>query len=309
MDKPLEIELSLPLILGACLLIAAGLAVWMGVAVRAGKGLPVLPYTPRRPVPWQGVHVVLIFVVSLGLGILIQAVDASLFDLPRAAAPAGGAIQIPAVENPVLLLLRRSHTWGALLLCAVAAVIVAPIAEEFLFRLVLQGWLEALERRWRRRFPALRKLVPGMVPVVAVSLLFGALHYRHPTTQTDPRYLSHVLASDAVARVAALAFALGVLRLDAGARAVDLGLVRKRLVGDVALGILAFFAVGVVIYFVNDRLSARFPANVADPLTLFLFSLILGTLYYRTHRILPAIVLHMTLNFTSLTLAWLQLRT
>jgi len=56
-------------------------------------------------------------------------------------------------------------------------------------------------------------------------------------------------------------------------------------------------------------LSARFPANVADPLTLFLFSLILGTLYYRTHRILPAIVLHMTLNFTSLTLAWLQLRT
>jgi membrane protease YdiL (CAAX protease family) len=309
MENPLEIELSWPLIVGACLLMAAGLAVWTVVAARARQGLPVLPFAPRRPVPWRGGHVVLIFVVSLALGVGIQAADAKLFDLPRAAAPAEGAIQVPATENPVLLLLRRSPTWGTLLLCGVAAVIVAPIVEEVLFRLVLQGWLEAVERRWRRRFPAVRRLIPGMVPVVAVSLLFGALHYRPPTAQTDPRYLAHLLAGDAVARVLALAFALGVLWFDAGARAVDLGWVRKRVWGDAALGVLAFFAVGVVIYFVSDRLNARFPANVADPLTLFLFSLILGTLYYRTHRIVPVIALHMALNFTSLTLAWLQLRT
>ena len=308
MEKPLEIELSGPLIVVACLLMAAGLAVWTVVATRARRGLPVLPFAPRRPVPWRGGHVVLIFVVFLALGVLIQAADARLFDPPRAPAPAEGAVVVPATENPVLLLLRRSPTWGTWLLCGVAAVIVAPIFEEVLFRLVLQGWLEAVERRWRRRFPALRRLVPGMVPVVAVSLLFGALHYRLPTAQTDPRYLAHLLAADGVARVLALTFALGVLWFEAGARAADLGWVRGRVLGDAVLGILAFFAIGVVIYFVSDRLNARFPANVADPLTLFLFSLILGALYYRTHRIVPAIVLHMALNFTSLTLAWFQLR-
>jgi len=38
---------------------------------------------------------------------------------------------------------------------------------------------------------------------------------------------------------------------------------------------------------------------------LFFFALVLGTLYYRTHRLLPLIVLHAALNGTSLLLAWL----
>ena len=40
-----------------------------------------------------------------------------------------------------------------------------------------------------------------------------------------------------------------------------------------------------------------------DPLTLFLFAVLLGTLYHRTHRGVPAMVAHAMLNATSLLLA------
>jgi membrane protease YdiL (CAAX protease family) len=33
--------------------------------------------------------------------------------------------------------------------------------------------------------------------------------------------------------------------------------------------------------------------------------LVLGLLYYRTHRIVPSVVLHMSLNLTTLAMAWL----
>ena len=37
-------------------------------------------------------------------------------------------------------------------------------------------------------------------------------------------------------------------------------------------------------------------------------ALVLGALYYRTHRIVPAIVLHMAFNATNLFILWLEVR-
>jgi membrane protease YdiL (CAAX protease family) len=50
-------------------------------------------------------------------------------------------------EHPVQLLLTRDSSPQVLALCVVSAVIVAPLSEEFLFRVLLQGWLEALAMR------------------------------------------------------------------------------------------------------------------------------------------------------------------
>ena len=47
-------------------------------------------------------------------------------------------------EHPVATLLTENPNPMVLLLCVISAVVVAPVAEEFLFRVVLQGWLEAL---------------------------------------------------------------------------------------------------------------------------------------------------------------------
>ena len=39
-----------------------------------------------------------------------------------------------------------------------------------------------------------------------------------------------------------------------------------------------------------------------DPIPLFFLALVLGTLYHRTHRIAPSLVLHMAFNATSIAL-------
>jgi membrane protease YdiL (CAAX protease family) len=41
-----------------------------------------------------------------------------------------------------------------------------------------------------------------------------------------------------------------------------------------------------------------------DPVPLFFFALVLGTIYYRTHRILPTIVTHAAFNATTLLVLW-----
>lgn len=61
--------------------------------------------------------------------------------------------------HTIARLLSEGNPW-ALVLCGLSAVVVAPIVEEFLFRVLLQGWLEAAQRRLRPRMPTLRRLVP-----------------------------------------------------------------------------------------------------------------------------------------------------
>ena len=76
----------------------------------------------------------------------------------------------------------------------------------------------------------------------------------------------------------------------------------------VGLGLVAAMAVVAPIYVIQVWLVLLLPHYIAvDPVPLFLFALVLGTLYYRTHRIVPAVVLHMALNLTSLVVAWLLL--
>ena len=74
--------------------------------------------------------------------------------------------------------MERRSGW-AVLLCVAAAVVVAPVVEEFLFRLLLQGWLEALERRLAEAdADAAAAPAAGFGPVLLSSLLFAAMHFR-----------------------------------------------------------------------------------------------------------------------------------
>ena len=297
-------EISLALVVAGYVGLLAAVVVWMAVAARARRGLPVIPYVWRRPVPWNAIHVIAILLLYLGLAVASQRSAIWLFDLPVVDAPA--AVQ-PDKPHLVVTLLRESHTPATLLLCFISVVVVAPIVEEFVFRVVLQGWLEAVEMRLRRQIPALRRLIPGAAPVVLISLLFGGMHYRIGNAQPDPRVIAHLMAGDTAARVVTLLLAIGLLRWGAGAKAEDLGLVREKLFPDARLGILAFLGIGVLIYSLKIFLARFLPQNVADPLVMFVFAAILGTLYCRTHRIAAAIVLHLVLNLTSLTMEWFRL--
>jgi hypothetical protein len=127
----------------------------------------------------------------------------------------------------------------------------------------------------------------------------------------EPDLARRLMAFYIVWSLSMLAFAFWLVRTRSGATAADLGFVRKKLAADVRLGLLAFATVTAPILLLQYVLT-RFvlPENhvAADPIPLFLLALMLAVVYYRTHRIVPAIVTHMAFNATGLLLFWLQVR-
>ena len=281
------------------------LMVWIWTIVRSLEHRPVAPYQPRRPVPWRASHLAMIvlFYLTLQYG-MILGIHAFLGTTPKTVSQGAGE---STTAHVVGQLLAEGNPW-ILLLCCVSAVVVAPLAEEFFFRVLLQGWLEAFWHRRRRQMPAdLRRwLGNGAVPVGLTAILFAMAHFRVQMPRINATFLTLVLAGDAVVRVIAFLFAVALLRFHAGATAVDLGWTRGKLRSDVELGVGAFLAVAVPIYVMQVVLGHLLPESIApDPIPLFFFALALGVIYYRTHRITPLIVLHAVFNGTSLLLAWL----
>jgi membrane protease YdiL (CAAX protease family) len=301
-------EIARPLMFIGLLLLAAGLRVWAWIARRYIRGQPIIAYEPRRPVPWGGLDVLLVVAFLSGIRVWIATVDAVLFPVPREPPPEV-VEAAPDASHPLVVLLRYDRSLASLAWCLAAGVLVAPIAEEVLFRLLLQGWLEALERRWRRRLPALRRVVRGLLPILAASLAFAALHFREAGPAVNPRWLLHAVVRGMATYVLTVGFAVALVQIRVGATAADLGFSRARFWSDVRLGLLAFLAVAAPVYLLQFVLSAALPGWLApDPITLLLFAFVLGVLYHRTHRIVPSIALHMALNATSLAaLAWLTM--
>ncbi len=310
-----------------------GMCIWIGV--RLIRHEPILPYSPHRVVPWGGGLVLLIVILYLLLpGLWIRALGQIRIDEKKgvgqpghAAGQSGKAGQIRidekksvGVENPIVTLVRNHPRWQDLTVAACAVIVVAPVVEEFVFRLVLLGWLEKREkslwkssgfRRFLRRLrPGSARFLHGLIPVLLVSLLFASLHYRAAGPELGPDVVVHALVSTSMAGMFTLASGAALLRLHAHATPVDFGLITAEFWRDIRLGILTFLTIALPIYvfqlllqyFLQDVLGAEI---AADPFTLVLFALVLGTLYYRTHRIVPSVVLHMCLNMTSLTIALL----
>lgn len=333
------------LLAGAALVgTAVSLAMMARLARRIRRGLPVLPREPRQPVPWGLADLLLVVVGYLGFTYCGRMLDQAIFGpLPPAPAssdthaaspppvPADGGsrnVAVPAgsgkrigsrgpaeqqgdVNHPLLRVLRQRPHWRTLAEALVVAVLIAPVVEEFLFRLVLQGWLEAWEARLRRRL-GLQRFAEGLLPVFLTSGVFAALHWRGAQPPTDADALLRTFRCDAMAGVATLVFGVVCLRGLCAATLEDLGIRLAKIGSDIRLGLGAFVTVAAPVYGVQVVLSLVLPAILPepiapDPITLGLFALVLGTLYARTHRILPAITLHMALNATSVLLAWLTL--
>lgn len=115
-------------------------------------------YLLRRRASWQG----------LGFGVesltqdLRLAVGALAVILGPLLAIAGLLDRFVPYRHPIIDFLASQRGLPALLLVTVAAVVVAPIAEEFFFRRVLQGWLETA--------------VGGPRAIAISAVLFGLAH-------------------------------------------------------------------------------------------------------------------------------------
>jgi membrane protease YdiL (CAAX protease family) len=80
----------------------------------------------------------------------------------------------PKEMHPLIEFAMRqpSQLW----LIGLCAVLVAPLVEEFFFRVILQGWLESVEHSLAHGGRLLPSLPIGLLPIVISSFLFAAVH-------------------------------------------------------------------------------------------------------------------------------------
>jgi len=279
------------------LAIFACVVVWKSIAMRWLRGQPVLPYQPRRRVPWRTIDVVLLVSMHVLVPALVMLAACKWFDIPREALSQTAEAAPLNADHPLSRALLEGHDTWTILLCLVSAVVVAPITEELFFRLVLQGWLESLERRMRRRIPSLRRILAGFMPVMTVAFLFAAMHIRTPEPRTDLPVVVFALSVYSVSSLLTVAASVCWLRFVARATLADFGIVPSKLAGDIRIGLLAFLAVTVPVYAVMIDVKELLPdIAVADPIPILFLAMALGMLYYRTHRIVPSLVLHSAFN-------------
>ncbi len=296
-----------PAWVGAVLLLSfLGALVFWGVALaRSRAKAPLLPREPRRRVPWHGSDLLVVLLAYVALSVVAMAVvEWSL----------GPELVEPLPEEEAVrphAILEAMATGGTpiLVLCIVAAVVVAPVAEEFLFRVLLQGWLESVVQRWWPLLPPLRRVLPGASgPILVSATLFAAMHIRVAGPGRRAEYLVAQLLATAVIASLLVGFAVVWLRLRTGATAADFGVAPGKLAADVRLGLWSLAALLGPLYAINIAVYHALPKHIApDPIPLLFLAVGLGVLYARTHRIVPCIVLHAALNAVSLSIAWATL--
>jgi membrane protease YdiL (CAAX protease family) len=250
-----------------------------------------------------------IVTVALSIGLLALRTGATrndlgfapgqpVFDL-RLGAIAFAAVSVPIYgfqfvltrffpsHHPVESILAIDHGPLTMAWVALIAVVIAPIAEEFLFRVVIQGWLEAAEVRHcgaseLARSSGLAATEPTE-PLSGHAVTFGAaavLDESRPVESGNPYQPPGFLPSDA-----------GSAPHDAPAQG-------DRGVGGLPAGVVPIVATSALFALMH---YGQGPA----PIPLFFLALVLGYLYRRTHRVLPAIGLHMCLNGTSMLMYWM----
>ncbi len=286
------------------LFLGASATIWTWILVRWRRSEPIIPLARRRPVPWHAQDVLFLFFMALLLPIA-AASAVQKWRGPEAAPQA--ADPKPELAHPAEQLLRTGAP-GEKAVAVVIAVIVAPLIEEFFFRVLLQGWLEAVWSRRRRKYPELRSAPASWLPIVLPAALFALMHLRSSKGSLSNEYLTVMFLAQMAADLLVLSLAIAVLRFAVGAAGADFGWQPEELRSDARLGLLALLATAPPVLAVHVALTGLVDWNgigyAPDPIPLFLLALVLGTLYRRTHRLAPSLVLHAAFNATSIVLCF-----
>ncbi len=173
-------------------------------------------------------------------------------------------VQWLSSQHPLIELLKENPDPAFLAVSGFTAVLVAPVAEEYFFRVLLQGWME--------KAIALGGRLPGVSVADSVDDRTSEEPYqleRDENPYAPPRVTSELQKDEA---------------------APDAMLEQHGQGRVLAVPIVASAAV----------FAAMHASHGPDPIPLFLLAVGLGYLYQRTHRILPCIVVHFLLNACSL---------
>lgn len=133
-----------------------------GVAASLGTLVITVPYLRARGGSWAWAS--LGFVSTTPARDVVRGLVMLVAVTPPLLVLAGFLDKIVPYHHPILKFLAENKGPSTMLLVATSAVVVAPLAEEFFFRGVLQGWLA-------------RVAPPAAVPVAATA--FGLAHLDH----------------------------------------------------------------------------------------------------------------------------------
>ncbi|MDR0337640.1 MAG: CPBP family intramembrane metalloprotease [Planctomycetaceae bacterium] len=252
-------------------------------------------------VSWNGFDVFLLFFLWLIL------LSGSVQMMLHVFSEQTDSLNIPAqakttTHHPLSQLLEQGKNSPIILFVAFfCGVITAPLTEEFLFRLLFQGWLEKKSNDWRfgvslsEYFPFRFLFLPGFFSIVVVSVLFALAHGGKRIEQpVDVQFYSMIGVG--MTNVFVFCFGMFYLTVIRGTTVQELGFQTNRIGKDVFLAAGIFVLSAPLIFFLHWLLQNNFPNRVTDPVPLFIFSIILGSLYYRTGRLFPCILLHAFLN-------------
>lgn len=294
------------------------------VRKRNGPLFRAVPYTPRRPVPWNGWELLLFFYGCLTFSSFASRMVAKL----EIADWFSMRVFDPAMEEQLMkehglaqLIIRGQDAPGVILLTFVVAVIIVPIGEEVLFRLLFQGYLEKKDGFFRRVFSFLfspengskrRSFLRGLLPILISSSVFAMLHLRGTVTPQDYRDFLNGMIAYLIAYPTFLFLLTVYLLVLRRANWADLGIDFQKIPKDFLVAFLTIFCLFPPVYALNIGLNGMFlnlPLRFAlDPIPLFFLAVGLGFLYYRTHRILPCILVHCAFNLIAFVTACLVVK-
>ena len=212
----------------------------------------------------------------------------------------------PKTHHTVMEFLVKTPSLKKYLFIFCYAAILAPILEEFIFRLLFQGWLDAREREIFAR-----RKGNGWRSVLVTTVLFCLMHYRSAESEyPSEEILGIQFGILFMVSISVLLFGIWLLHGKLGLSFREIGLDLSHWKSDFCLGILAFAAFALPSYLLQGLVSPLLSEYCAsDFIALFPISLIFGILYWRTRRLLPSIVTHCLFNgFSLFQLFWMFLQ-
>ncbi len=282
--------------------IAAFLLTWTFLAIRLASGKGILPkQNPLRRARWRGDACFLILAAFVAIPSFALAV--MMFLAPEN--PTGKSTGKPAektavvqendsqTEHTALVFLEKNPSPLKFLFMASYIALVAPFFEEFIFRLIIQGWFDAREREIFRR-----KRGNGWRSVILVAILFSLMHFRKATpTYPSEHTLGVQFGTLAVTSILVLAFSIWLLKGPLGLNWREIGLDFRSWKKDLCLGALGFGAAAELTYLTQGVLAAPLKNYCApDFIALIPIALVFGILYWRTRRLLPGFTAHAIFN-------------
>lgn len=290
----------------AAFVISGSLTLWIRFLIRAVEGQPLLPYEPRRPVPWTLVDLLLLLLVFVGAWLTFSSLYLGVRQFGSA----------PREFSPVMLLIGAATQLSVLL--------AALVGLRSLRGATPLDWGLVSTNAGRDAFAALTAAIAFLPPVYA-------LHWLVSQVNDTPHPLIKALTDWHEPWLRALAFlSAGLLAPvweELFFRVLFQGWLERVLVqrhappsddagvheltpdgksaGEYTAAVRVPHGWWLPIV-ISSTVFAMMHFNVESPrldfIPLFFFACGLGYLYQRTHRVLPSMLLHMALNVCSLTL-------